>query len=207
MEDLPPFRMAVQLDLQARQVERLAGRDRGLRQVDDVVIGVLGHEHLLAVGGDFVAAHDAEAGFLAGGQVEQIERRQAAAARPADVEKRAADRGERAVVGGRHGQLQDAIGDAVHVHLDGDFLFLVLFLFVFFHVLGEAGFVALGLQRRRRILAQSNEVDALHVEEDVVPLGRAIRRGEVAIGDEEEVLAVAREGGMLRIEPAVRDGK
>ena len=59
--------------MQTGKTERLAGRDRRFRQIDDAVLVVLGDEHLLAVGGDFVPADIAEARLLFRAEIEEVD--------------------------------------------------------------------------------------------------------------------------------------
>ena len=64
-------------------------------------------------------------------------------------------------------------------------------------------FRVLGDQRRRRILGEHRHIDAGHVAIGVVPLDVAVLRVQVAVGGENQILAVRAEGGAAAVVPAL----
>ena len=111
------------------------------------------------------------------------------------------------------GQLDDAVDDPVGV--DGRGRLFSRFRGARFLRIG-LGLVCRGLfhlydrilrdQRGRRILGQHGHIHAGHVAVGVVPFDAAVLRIEVAVGGEDEVLAVGAEGGAAAVVPALGDG-
>ena len=192
VEDLGPLLPVVHVGDEVGEVDGLLDAGLAARDVGDADAAALGEQGLAA---DDAHLEGAEVGRLTAGEVDA---RQAAAAVPEGLAV-AVDRAEEA---GADRELDDALGEAVGVHLHGRGAFLLLIGAGAFLLRGRA---VLRQHRGRGVGGEHRDVEGTHVAVGVVPLDRAVGRGQVALCVEDEVLAVGAEDRGAGAVPLLRD--
>ncbi len=204
--DLLPFLAAIELHVHPGYVQRFTDADRTSGQINDGVLALHGDKHLLLIGGDLIAVDIAKRRFLARVQVVVVQYRVGIAGAGTLVIENAAGPDEMVIVGRLNRQAQDAVLQTVGVHLDRR-AFFFRWINAGGGLIADAHFIVAWFERRLGLLGQRHKINSGQILIDEVELDLAIHGAEVAVGNEEEVLAVRTERRLRRTMPAVGDIK
>ena len=194
VEDLGPFLLVVNVGYHVREFHAVTFEvDSSAGDVGDVVFAAVDDERFLSDDGEIAFGYLLG---LSGGEVKGL------GAAAASVEDDLAVAVDGTGSGGGAGHAQDALVDAVGIHLHGGCCSLVILLLLL--GLGR-GLAVLGQERRRGVLRQHGDVHRAHVGVRIVPFHRAVGRSEVSRGSEYQVLAVLAEDGRTGVVPLLGD--